>query len=76
MLHETYNSYDRRLPGKLGRYWTCITYDVDGSTYDGQARSAKDAINTTCETSMTVRGEVDAMDGATVLATFRAGEEK
>ena len=73
-MKATYNPYEMNPnPSRIGRYWTRATFD-DGSTADNPASSAEEALAHACVGSLELKASIDAMDGATVLATYRGGK--
>jgi hypothetical protein len=59
----------------IKRFWIRITYWDDGTTVDNPARSAEEAMQDAKAASSDLKADVDAMDGAAILATYRSGQE-
>lgn len=75
MRQATHSAHeDQSNPPAGRRYWTRINRP-DGTVFDNPAQSAEHAIREARATSRDVRGDVDAFDEATVLATFREGKQ-
>jgi hypothetical protein len=73
-MRESYNSMEtNRQPGVIRQYWTRATVDCSGETFDNRYATEQEATFAAKLGSRIIAGEVDVMDGANVLATYRYG---
>ncbi len=72
---ETYTPGSNAPQSVIRRYWTRVAYWDSAETFDAAHSSASEALAHARVASQELRADVDAMDGASVLATFRLGKQ-